>query len=265
MPPSSSQITLTAVNIEGLCFAIERKRVPKSSLIKCGGEAIGPFLELVHYNSSLDVPVKLSFESQVLSTLYEHLLSSSQSWMSNDEACAFLRTSDELSPDHLSWTKFGIAAQRAAAKAGFPSKAAAQLVGALGEMYSNIYAHSFSNHTGLVAFRSFPSRFEFVALDSGIGLLESLRMNTEFSRLDDHSTALQTALTEGNSRFGIQTGHGYGFRPIFVGLANLNGDLRFRSGNFALTMNGQQRALPTATIAEKFEIRGFFTSVSMFR
>jgi hypothetical protein len=31
---------------------------------------------------------------------------------------------------------------------------------------------------------------------------------------------------------------GNGFRPLFQGLANLNGTLRFRSGDQALTMDG---------------------------
>ena len=80
--------------------------------------------------------------------------------------------------------------------------------------------------------------------------------------MTDHGRALEAALTDGASRFGRNTGHGNGFRPIFLGLLNLSGDLRFRSGNHALTMQGTSPTLSTAQLAEKPMMDGFFVSVA---
>jgi hypothetical protein len=74
---------------------------------------------------------------------------------------------------------------------------------------------------------------------------------------------MEAALTEGTSRFGSESGHGYGFRPLFVGLANLKGSLRFRSGDHALLMDGTSPSLTTAQLAQKPPIDGFFASIAI--
>jgi hypothetical protein len=70
----------------------------------------------------------------------------------------------------------------------------------------------------------------------------------QHAALGDHSKALQSALTDGISRFGSDTGRGHGFRPIFLGLANLRGSLRFRSGDHALVIDGTSPSLMTAKL-----------------
>lgn len=72
---------------------------------------------------------------------------------------------------------------------------------------------------------------------------------------------LELALTEGISRYGSGSGRGYGFQPLFIGLANLNGSLRFRFGDHALIIDGQKPTLMKAKIAQKPFIPGFFISV----
>jgi hypothetical protein len=57
-----------------------------------------------------------------------------------------------------------------------------------------------------------------------------------YSDLRDHGKALQAALNDGTSRFGADSNRGHGFQPIFIGLLNLYGFLRFRSGDQALIM-----------------------------
>ena len=73
--------------------------------------------------------------------------------------------------------------------------------------------------------------------------------------------ALEAALTDGVSRYGPNRNRGHGFRPIFTGLVNLHGELRFRSGDHAITMDGTSPALATSRISQKAPIDGFFASV----
>ena len=61
------------------------------------------------------------------------------------------------------------------------------------------------------------------------------------------------------SRFGPNSKRGRGFQPIFFGLMNLHG--RFRSGDYALLMDGTSPQLATAQLAQKPSISGFLASV----
>jgi hypothetical protein len=63
------------------------------------------------------------------------------------------------------------------------------------------------------------------------------------------------------SRFGAPD-RGKGFRPIFTGLANLSGLLRFRSGDHALGIDGQSPSLVKAHTAQKLILPGFLASVT---
>ncbi len=145
--------------------------------------------------------------------------------------------------------------------ARLPGDTPGQLAAAMGELESNIHEHSESPGTGILAYRAAPCVFEFVAADRGIGVLRSLQLCTTYADLPDHGKALQAAVSDGTSRFGANNGRGYGFRPIFLGLVNLYGSLRFRSGDYALLMDGTTPELATAQIAQKPAIDGFFASV----
>jgi hypothetical protein len=128
-------------------------------------------------------------------------------------------------------------------------------------MQSNIYEHSQASRTGIVAFKATPGTFEFVVCDRGIGVLKSLQGCPAYADLTDHGQALKLTLGDGISRHGLQSGRGLGFRPLFRGLANLNGVLRFRSGDYALTIEGQNPGMIPAKLWQKPIIQGFFASV----
>jgi hypothetical protein len=115
--------------------------------------------------------------------------------------------------------------------------------------------------TGLAAYRATVRRFEFVVSDGGIGVLASLASGPDYPDLTDHAEALRLMLTEGVSRYGKAAKRGTGFRPLFRGLANLNGTLRFRSGDQALTMDGVNAASIPWKPAEKPMLRGLVASV----
>ena len=68
-------------------------------------------------------------------------------------------------------------------------------------------------------------------------------------------------LQEGSSRYGRSANRGMGFKDLFVGLATLNADLRFRSGDHALTISGPRPELKTAQLAQKPFFQGFLASV----
>lgn len=144
---------------------------------------------------------------------------------------------------------------------GLSAQVSGQLAGAMGELESNIHEHAESPETGVVAYRAEADAFEFVVADQGVGILASLRTNAEYAGLADAGVALRAALTEGVSRHGTGSGRGFGFKPIFTGLMDLYAELRFRSGDHAVTMDGIGPVVATARTSEKAPLMGFFASV----
>jgi hypothetical protein len=128
-------------------------------------------------------------------------------------------------------------------------------------MESNILEHSERSSTGLLAFQARKSHFEFVVADSGVGVLATLREAPEYRNLSDHGRAMHAALQDGVSRYGRAANRGNGFRDLFLGLANLNADLRFRSGDHALTISGPRPDLKMARLDQKAHFQGFLASV----
>jgi hypothetical protein len=171
------------------------------------------------------------------------------------------RTYERRPSDETSWNMFSIAAERAAVSAGFPKRIAVQLAAAMGEMEGNIYEHSRLSKSGVLVFRGVPGMFEFVVADRGIGVLNSLRTCAEYANVVDDGDALSMVLRDGVSRFGSGEGRGHGFRPLFTGLANLNGALRFRSGDHALTIAGYNPSAMHYRVAKKVSVPGFFASI----
>lgn len=173
----------------------------------------------------------------------------------------FIRIAEAIDKEEVEWTKFGLYAQRCAAECGVPKITAAQLVSALGELRSNVLEHSQHHEAGIAAFLTHADGIEMLVADSGIGLLDSLKQSSAFSNLRDHGSALRTALSDGASRFGVGVGRGFGFRPIFLGLANAVGELRFRTGDHALSISGESPSLIRAKIAQKAHFQGFLSYI----
>lgn len=260
----SEEVPLTFTAVDGIAFAAQKGRLklPPSRLFSIGD--IGPLLELHHLSADGVLP---TFEGllDVVPPPVKELLDALQrrrSWScSSTKRIGFFRTSDSES-DRLGFYRFCMAAQKAAVEVGFSKLVAGQLVAAVGEMVDNIYLHSTLPESGLVAFKARPGYFEFAVLDRGVGILRSLQQSSDYAQLADHGDALQTALTDGCSRFGAESNHGHGFRPLFIGLSNLNGALRFRSGDHALIIDGRNPiSIPWAKVA-KPSISGFSAFVS---
>lgn len=146
----------------------------------------------------------------------------------NVEFIRSFQTEDEVNDDR--WITFCKRLENAASKAGLERQFAKALTGTVEEMASNILEHSDYLASGLVGYRWSTFEFEYVVADSGIGVLESLRTNPQYSYLSGHLEALQTALQEGESRHGHNIGRGLGFRDLIKNIANRNSFLRFHSG-----------------------------------
>jgi hypothetical protein len=256
---------LTFTAVDGLAFAAEKGKLGRAQSKAFVARDIGPLLELNHLScEGLLPPIEgvirgsLSEADELCAALRQR----QRHWICpSTKRIGFIRTTN-VEDDVSNSYHFGIAAQKAAVGAGFSKHVASQLVAAIVEMIDNIYLHSTSSETGLAAFHARADCFEFVFSDRGVGILRSLQESSEYARLSDHGDALQLALTDGCSRFGSNSNHGHGFRPLFIGLSNLNGRLRFRSGDHALTIDGRDPiSIPWTKIAKPV-VPGFFAFVS---
>jgi len=191
------------------------------------------------------------------------LASKQDIWLDGPRRRGFMRTTFNplVENDDLLRNRFLMAARSAAEAAGLVKPVAQSLAAAMRELESNIHEHSGRAASGMLAFQSRAALFEFVAADSGVGVLATLREDKEFAELTDHGLAMHAALQDNVSRHGRASGHGNGFRDLFLGLTHLNADLRFRSGDHALLISGPQPHLKTARLAQKAPFVGFLAAV----
>jgi len=257
---------LTFAEVDGVGFAAAKDRLQSTTLReRYAPQRLGPLLELLHL--PIDGPGAVTSLSIAQNSAAARMVSAYRQnrdeWIANDRRrMGFIRALDRNPNGHDRVAAFLMDAKRAARDVGgFPGKVPHWLVAAMGELEGNIRDHSEVTATGMLAFRAAPGVFEFVVADRGIGVLRSLRGGTEYRDLTDHGRALSAALTEGVSRFGVGVGRGLGFRPLFTGLVNLRGYLRFRSGDHALIMDGTSPSLTRARISQKPSLNGLFVSV----
>lgn len=157
---------------------------------------------------------------------------------------------------------FILAARKAAERAGFSNKAAAQFGAALRELRNNVAEHSLAETTGVIFYLGASNRFDFGVSDQGQGVLSSLRTCSTYSGLSNYGDALRVAVSEGGSRYGPGTMHGYGFRPIFEGLAGYRGYLRWRSGDYSFVIDARDPAVSLGATTQKSNFLGLTLSVS---
>jgi hypothetical protein len=257
---------LTFAMVDDLAFAKAKGMAAEPIAKTAAVEDLGPFLEYLLLANAGNLPRPehapwLKLNSTV--DLYDALCNRRKHlWICpRTRQCGVYRSYSHMPNDNSSWLEFSVAAEYAASTADFPKAIAAQLVGAIGEMEGNIQDHSQNAKSGVAVFRATPGAFEFAVADRGIGALKSLTSCPEYSDLADHGEALKLVIKDGVSRFGSGSGRGKGFRPLFKGLANLHGTLRFRSGDHALLLDGMNPGQVTSRIVSKPEISGFYASV----
>jgi anti-sigma regulatory factor (Ser/Thr protein kinase) len=246
------QTPLTYALLDDVALAASRGTLPRSYLRTVTVERIGPLVEFL-LHTRCEVPTKLELSDIARSRIVEELLEATQSDrastfdVAEKVTAGFITTSRKpQAEDQTPWVAFCRAMQRAAEQTGLPRQQAQGLVGAVREIEENIHLHSQRASDGVVGFRATETDFEFVVADSGIGALASFKQSPEYSELRDPGTALRLAVTDGESRLRyLEKGRGYGFHDLFVGLANLNGHLRFRSDDHAMTIDGTSPTLIT--------------------
>jgi anti-sigma regulatory factor (Ser/Thr protein kinase) len=118
---------------------------------------------------------------------------------------------------------------------GFSTQLSRALTGAVIEMVDNVWLHSETQHTGLLAYQIRRRKFAFSVLDTGIGMLNSLRKNPKFQYLTSSMDAAGRAIEPGVSRFDNSGGMGY--PSLFHALASLWGTARIRTGEAALVID----------------------------
>ncbi|MEP7452740.1 hypothetical protein [Phyllobacterium sp. SB3] len=221
---------------------------------------LGPLLELVHMASNANARSETS--KYLLAPNHSNLLKSLRkmnSWFGSFDGQGFVPVT-QLVDDKLAWTDFILRSKRAATSVGFSNDSAGKLIAAIGEIYGNIVDHSERIETGYVAYSTRAGKFEFVVGDSGVGVLRSLQTNSQYADISDSGSALELSLKEGVSRF-LEPGHGFGFRPLFVGLANISRTIRFRSGDYGCTLSRSPDGHIHATTTQLAKISGLFCAV----
>lgn len=158
------------------------------------------------------------------------------------------------------WIAFCRRLEDASIKAGLPKGFSQGLAGTFGEMTSNILEHSESPGTGIVGYSWREREFEYVVADAGIGVFESLRKHPDYDWLVDSGQALETAVQDGESRFGHKGGRGTGFHLLLCNIADRNSYLRFRSGDHSYVLDGT-RGAPRKEIRPCAPFHGFLISV----
>lgn len=233
-------------------------------LIKRSGR-IGPLVEMVlaaRQNPAAYARVSLSppFCQSVEVALSQGVVSGSNL---NAQAGVFpLSAYPALGADDSIWALWGARAEQAAKRAGLSGTLPAQLLGALGELKDNVFEHSGSPESGLVAYGATGQSFEFVVADAGLGVLASLKQNPQFTNLADAGAALRAAASDGVSRRGSAAGNGYGIGQVFRALASHNAQLRFRSDDYAFSLWGNSPSLTGQTeLAHKGRLKGLTISV----
>ncbi len=160
------------------------------------------------------------------------------------------------------WALWRSRAEQAGCSVGLPGPFAAAVIGAVGELQDNVALHSRRAETGLVVYAATPDAFEVVVADGGVGVLASLQENTAYADIADAGTALKIAIQDGESRFGHTSGHGFGMGQMFRALADHDGELRFRSGDHALTVRGHSPSLQSGIeLAHKARLIGLTIGV----
>jgi hypothetical protein len=141
----------------------------------------------------------------------------------------------DFTEDH-EWEHFCHRFELAARGVGFSKDAAINLHTALFDMAENATIHSRTPVAPLVGYEVRDHMAMFTVADVGIGVLECLRSAPKYAYLSQDVEAIQLAMHNGvTSR---PDGGGFGFNSVFKALAEQWGQLRFRSGNGCITMDG---------------------------
>lgn len=138
---------------------------------------------------------------------------------------------------NVEWENFLQRFERSAKSVGFNEKSAMELLSAFGEISENAILHSQSTMPPIMGYAVKEGEVLFSVADLGIGVRASLGKNPRYADLPNDIDAIQLAIQTGVTSDVTGSG-GYGFHSVFKSLAEQWGELRLRSGNGCIAMDG---------------------------
>jgi hypothetical protein len=223
-------------------------------------QSLGAFLELAHLFP--DFIQDNTISSWLDHRHFRHFANREQAWFFEEGPQLGFVPIIDMSASNTVWIDAANRIKRLSVAAGFSVDHSGKFVAAVSELMGNILDHSQRPETGYIAFHIAPRRLELIVADRGVGVLSSLNSNPEYAKLSDHGRAIELALSEGISRYPREEGHGFGFRPLFVGLANIARSLRFRSGDHCRLVARHSDGPPQSRTYELAVLDGFFCAVT---
>lgn len=231
--------------------------------------ALGPMFELAalaHSSKAWSSCAKLIMPPSLIKPLRSARREKLRTFTSNTDGVQFgfmcLKTTDAdaFKPALLEYDTIARRAMRFRRDVG---KTSGMICGAIGEMLDNVFEHSQLPDTGMVGFLGTTDYLDMCVGDAGIGVLASLKMNPAYAYLSDAGAALALAVKDGTSRYPTSAGgegRGHGFSTLFRGLNALDAEVRLRSGNYALEIEGKGMLSRSPSISEKAHLQGFVVS-----
>jgi hypothetical protein len=262
---NASPVPLTFELLEDVMYLEEERR--NEIIATTDIDRIGPLVEYAYHDydnfEKKVAPVAVGDEvlSLVRTLQLSGITSMGQQTNLQPRRVEFIRAPQSMREfEDARWIAFCKRGENAGREAGLAKGFGAALTGAIQEMVSNVYEHSEHSDTSLVGYKWAPHQVEFIIADSGVGVLESLRTNSHYSYLHDSGRALEVALREGESRYGKNVGHGFGFRDLLYNIASRSCHLRFRSGDHSLTIDGTGEGVKKI-VKQCPYVRGFLISI----
>jgi anti-sigma regulatory factor (Ser/Thr protein kinase) len=271
-------LTYRMVTEAGLSV-IAKEGDPFEPLRSCQPRTLGPLIELALLFDANNVPLQrlkaLFGRTRTLDAVLLGMTSGMHFWEDTYRAVGIVACEGSLAQDpslcklgvheaselYLNrWSKFASELERSSQLCGVSKRVAEGFAGVVQELQDNIFEHSCKPNSGLVGFRRNAGTIEIVVADAGVGILGGFRSvgRTEFS---DHSEALRAVVFNGQSRFAEHSGRANGLRQIFAQLATLQGDLRFRTGDTALSISGNNFSIDQIEESVETTVSGFLVSI----
>jgi hypothetical protein len=165
---------------------------------------------------------------------------------------------DEVAAD-VQWQSFLARFERSATEVGFAKVIATRLMSAFAEMCENSVIHSRSQLTPLAGYVVSDGTAQFTVVDVGIGVKASLAQNPLYVDLANDVDAIERAMHTGVTS--QQGSGGFGFQSVFKALAEQWGQLRFRSGNGCISLDGTDIDVDKCRRSRPLPLLGFQVSV----
>ena len=216
---TAAQKQLQFRDVDGLAFAAAHGKLDDTMLPETYvAHRLGPLLELMHLFTGGRIPrpgdwLALNGTFPLAGALEQTM----ESWVSPVQCHAGFIRAARRGPDGDSrLTGFLMNAKRAGREvAGLPAAVSGQLVAGEWKNSKTISTNMPRRPERVSwAYRAERGAFEFVVADRGIGILRSLRRCATYATLSDEGKALEAALTDGVSRYGLNSNHGHGFKHI---------------------------------------------------